>query len=723
MEEGRSIRNIIAGLMLLALTFGSCFYFGAAIYILFIGGVGALDFNSLNPSLSDFPYRLWPTIFDYIAHWWVNIDYYDSLTSMKLFFSLLSPFGIVGVIFWNIRKYLLKWRPFKQKESLHGDAKWADEKEIRKAGLRSKAGLLLGRDDKGFLIASGYQHALLFAPTGSGKGVGFVIPNLLFWEDSVIIHDIKLENYELTSGWRQKHLKQEVFCWSPANPEGISHCYNPIDWVSEKPGQMVDDVQKIANLLMPEQDFWVNEARSLFLGIVLYLLAVPDKIKSFGEVVRTMRSDDVVYNLAVVLDTMGKQIHPVGYMNIAAFLQKAEKERSGVISHMNSSLELWANPLIDTATATSDFNFMEFKKKKTTVYVGLTPDNLKRMEPLMQVFYQQATEFLCRHLPRDDEPYGVLFMMDEFPSLGKMEQFQTGIAYFRGYNVRLFLIIQDTEQLKGIYEEAGMNSFLSNSTYRITFAANNIDTANLISQLIGNKTVKQESLNRPKFMDLNPGARSLHISDTQRALLLPQEVIMLPRDEQILLIESTAPIKSKKIKFFEDKSFTKKIIDPIFIPTQEPFDPQKFAEAKKLERKQKELEENKAPEIDNVDSDADDVLDEDVSLKESDKETDDISDYVQKDKEKVFAEEDDTEEDDSDFDEDDDTEEDDSDFDEDDDTEEDDSDFDEDDDTEEDDSDFDEDDDTEEEDDDAFDDVDDTEEDELDQEKDTYKEK
>ncbi|MCV3769614.1 MAG: type IV secretory system conjugative DNA transfer family protein, partial [Wolbachia pipientis] len=362
----------------------------------------------------------------------------------------------------------------------------------------------------------------------------------------------------------------------PAQPDGIRHCYNPLEWISEKPGQMVDDVQKIANLIMPEQDFWQNEARSLFVGVVLYLLATPEKVKSFGEVVRTMRSDDVVYNLAVVLDTIGKSIHPVAYMNIAAFLQKADKERSGVISTMNSSLELWANPLIDTATATSDFNILDFKKKKVTVYVGLTPDNLNRLRPLMQVFYQQATEFLCRKLPLDDEPYGVLFLMDEFPTLGKMEQFQTGIAYFRGYRVRLFLIVQDTEQLKGIYEEAGMNSFLSNSTYRITFAANNIETANLISQLIGNKTVKQESLNKPKFLDFNPASRSLHISETQRALLLPQEIIMLPRDEQIILIESTYPIKSKKVLYYNDSVFTKRLFKPTHVPIQEPYDPSRI---------------------------------------------------------------------------------------------------------------------------------------------------
>lgn len=491
----------------------------------------------------------------------------------KIIAGTFVPFVIMLFLMFLFRAPLLDFRPFEKKESIHGDAKWASQADIRKAGLRSKEGMLLGVDRRGYFVAGGYQHTLLFAPTGSGKGVGFVIPNLLFWNDSVVVHDIKLENYELTSGYRSKKMKQKVFLWNAASPDGLSHCYNPLDWVSPKLGQQVDDVQKIANLLLPEQEFWQNEARSLCVGVMLYLLAVPDKPTTFGEVVRTLRSDDVVYNLAVVLDTIGNLIHPVAYMNIAAFLQKADKERSGVVSTLNSSLELWANPLIDATTAKSDFNFNMIKKDRTTIYVGLTPDNIDRLKPLMQIFYQQATQFLCKHMPKPDEPYGVMFMMDEFPTLGDMEQFRTGIAYFRGYKVRLFLIIQDTEQLKGIYEDSGMNSFLSNATYRVTFAANNIETAELISKMVGNKTVKQHSLNKPKFLDLNPGSRSVHESETQRALLLPQEVMNLPRDQQILLIESSPPIKSRKIFYFKDPFFTSRLLPPVDIPTQEPYDP------------------------------------------------------------------------------------------------------------------------------------------------------
>lgn len=520
---------------------------------------------------------------DYIAfwqYWWANRA---ALTSTDFLMYMFGPpaigFLTSLLLIFLMRAPLMDWRPMAKKETIHGDARWASEADIRKAKLRAKKGLILGvTGKKNYLIADDFQHILLFAPTGSGKGVGFVIPNLLFWQESVVCHDIKLENYELTSGWRQKE-GQEIFLWNPADPDGHSHCYNPLDWISEKPGQMVDDVQKICNLILPEQEFWQNEARSLMMGVILYLCAVDDKVTSFGEVVRTMRSDDVVYNLAVVLDTIGKKIHPVSYMNIAAFLQKADKERSGCISTLNSGLELWANPLIDATTARSDFNLQNLKKRKTTVYVGVTPDNLQRLEPLLKVFYQQATDFLTRHMPKPEEKHGVLFLMDEFPSLGEMPQFQIGIAYFRGYRVKLFLIVQDTQQLKGIYEEAGMNSFLSNSYYRITFSANNIETANMISQLIGNKTVKQESHNKPRFLDLNPASRTMHVSETQRALLLPQEVIGLPRDEQIILVESNPPIKTKKIFYFKDKFFTSRLLKEIPIPFQEPYDPRKKAKA------------------------------------------------------------------------------------------------------------------------------------------------
>jgi type IV secretion system protein VirD4 len=573
----RNIRNFTIISSLIIFVLATCFYITGTLVIVSINGKWDVIKKYYHLDLDKQFIYLFQTLAFYWKFYFAN---YSKLTAesynyfaTKLWLASLLPYSFLIILGWTFRAPLIDWRPFKKPESIHGDSRWANTKDIKKMGLRSKNGILLGKYNKKFLVADGFQHILLFAPTGSGKGVGFAIPNLLFWKDSAIVHDIKLENYELTSGWRQKNLKQKVILWNPADPDGISHCYNPMDWISKKPGKMVDDVQKICNFLLPEQEFWQNEARALLTGIMLYLVAAEDKPATLGEVVRTLRNDDVVYNLAVVLDTMGKKIHPVSYMNIASYLQKPDKERGSVTSTANSSLELWANPLIDTTTATSDFNLHEFKITPHTAYIGLTPDNITRLKPLMNMFYQQAAAFFTAKMPQPHEKHGVLMLMDEFPTLGKMEQFQAGIAYFRGYRVRLFLIIQDTEQLKGIYEESGMNSFLSNSTYRITFAANNMETANLISQLLGNKTAQQISYNKPKYLDLNPGARSLHVSETQRALLLPQEVIQLPRDEEIIVIESQPAIKAKKIFYFKEKFFTSRLLEKTKIPKQAPYMP------------------------------------------------------------------------------------------------------------------------------------------------------
>ena len=513
----------------------------------------------------------------FVSYWQFYLEYYNLIHfetkgffMPKLFVLTVVPYGTLLALIWVFREKIANLRPYKKGESLHGDAHWATSKEIKKAGLFHKEGLLMGQYKDGkYFIAKDYQHVLLFAPTGSGKGVGFVIPNLLFWRESVFVHDIKLENLMLTSGYRSKVLKQKVYAWVPAASNGLSHCYNPLDWISSNSGQMVDDVQKITSILIEKQEFWENEARALITGVILFLIADDTKPTSFGEVVRTLRSDDTAHMLASGLDVFGEKIHPVGYMNLAAFLQKADKERSGVISTANSRLDLWANPIVDKITSRSDFNIETFKHVPTTVYVGLTPDNIMRLRPLMSMFYQQASQFLTKHMPTPDEKYGVLFLMDEFPTLGKMEQFLSGIAYFRGYKVKLFLVVQDTQQLKGAYEDTGMNSFLSNSTYRVTYAANNIETAKLISELVGNKTVASESMSKPKYFDMNPTSRSISVQKAQRALLLPQEILQMDRKWQIILIEASSPIKCSKIFYYKDKFFTKRLMKQIELPKQD----------------------------------------------------------------------------------------------------------------------------------------------------------
>lgn len=502
-----------------------------------------------------------------------NLDQFALYKSyfIKVILSTTAPFITYGYYFFKYRSQIFEWQPFQQPESQHGDAHWATLKELKQAKLFEKKGMLLGKYKNQYLVEYSFQHCLLFAPTGSGKGVGFVIPNLLFWHESVIVHDIKLENYEKTSGYRFKVLKQKVFLWNPADQQGITHCYNPMDWVAKDAGGLVDDVQKIAKFLLPKEDFWVNEARSLVTGLMLYLYADKAKQTSLGETLRMIRSEDLPYTLAVVLDTLGGEIHPVSYMNLAAFLNKADKERSGVCSTASSALELWSNPFVDTATSKSHFDISKFRKEPNTLYVGISPNNIERLRPLLQIFYQQTGTIFTQKMPTKNEKIGVMMLLDEFPTLGEMNEIKVGIAYYRGYKVKVFLIVQDTDQLKDIYKDAGMNSFLSNCSFRITFAANNATTAKMISDLLGNKTVVSESASRPKYLDLNPGSRNVSINKNSRNLLMPQEIITLPRNEQIILIESKNPIKCNKIEYYKDKSFLKKLLPQTFVPKQTPY--------------------------------------------------------------------------------------------------------------------------------------------------------
>ncbi len=535
----------------------------------------------------DFPSQVIYIIDLFIRSWKIVISNFTKLGFSggtylipKLVIGSFLPVSIYAYIIYKFREPIFDWRPFKAPESQYGDAHWATPAEIKKAGLmHNGSGMTMGMYKGKLLVVdkTNCQHALLFAPTGSGKGVGFVLPNLLFWDDSVIVHDVKLENFEITSGYRTAKMHQKCYLWNPADQDGYTHCYNPMDFIAREYGKQVDDVMKITKFLLPKEEFWTNEGRALVTGIMLALLAMDDRPASMGEVLRTLRSDDVAYNIAVMLDTRGEFIHPTGYMNLAAYLQKPEKERGSVTSTAASSLDLWANPLVDAATMKSDFDIGQFRTVATSLFVGISPSNVMRLQPLLQIFYQQCASIFTKKMPdKKKEKHRVMMLLDEFPTLGKMDEIKAGIAYYRGYWVKLFLITQDTEQLKAIYEASGMNSFLSNCTYRITYAANNVDTAKYISDLLGKKTVvSQEEGSRPKYLDLNPGARQVSTKKSSRELLMPQEVIGLPKDEQIILIEANPPIRCKKVVYYKDKLFTSRLMKPISVPKQEPYIPKK----------------------------------------------------------------------------------------------------------------------------------------------------
>ena len=467
-----------------------------------------------------------------------------------LFRSFMMAFASSGVL---AAAFLLINPP-----AWYGDARWATALEIGRARLQKKRGLLLGKKGGKYLINDEPLHTLVAAPTRSGKGVGIVIPNLLSWNGSVVVLDIKKENYQLTAGYRQEY--QKVYMWSPMDAR--SACYNPFDFVSKKGPDRITDIQKLAQILLPRPEhgetMWVNEAQSLFLGVALLVLDSPKKMPpTLGQVYRILMADDRLTKIAEeALDN--PDLDTACHEALANYKNKAEKERSGVKSSLTSALALWANPNIDAATSRSDFDLRDFRRERSSVYVGVGQDQLLTLAPLLNMFFQQAVAELSKSLPDDNEPHEVLFLIDEFPMLGAMPTLQKGLALLAGYKIRIVLITQGLGQLDEIYGRQATEGILQNCALQVFFASNDDTTTNYISNRLGAKTVRVRS--RSQSQDWTSASTST--SYIARPLLPPEEVRRLDPKKAIIFKETARPILAEKVRYYEDGQLTKAAFSP-----------------------------------------------------------------------------------------------------------------------------------------------------------------
>ena len=470
-----------------------------------------------------------------------------------LLHSFLMAFATSGVF---AASFLLFSRP-----AWYGDARWANVWEISKAKLGAKTGVVVGKHGGKYLINNEPVHTLVTAPTRSGKGVGLVIPNLLSWPGAVLVLDIKKENYGITAGFRRKH--QPVYMWAPMDEE--SHRYNPLDFISSDPSLRVTELQKLATNLIPHsgrgETMWVEEARSLFIGLVLLVLDDKDVPHTIGQVYRTLMSETDLYQVATMALEQDRTVDPLCRRLLANFKNKADKERSGVKSNLTAALSLWANPTIDAATSASDFDLRSFRRKPATVYVGVGQDQLLTLAPLLNLFFQQAVSELSQAVPGKDEPYQVLFLIDEFAMLGAMPTLATGLALLAGYNIRIMLIIQGLGQLEEIYSRTGTESILQNCSLQIFFASNDDSTTNHVSKRLGTKTVKTHS--RSSSEGWKTTSSTSHIA---RPLLSPEEVRRLDSKKALIFKETTRPILADKIRYYADNLFTRRLFTAPVVP-------------------------------------------------------------------------------------------------------------------------------------------------------------
>lgn len=463
----------------------------------------------------------------------------------------------------------------KPRKSLHGNARFANAVDIRRAGLLTGDGdgIVLGRKGGQFLTAglAQFPHVMLAAPTGSGKGVGVVIPNLLNWNHSVIVLDIKQENWTLTAGFRQKH-GHEVYLFDPASPQRRTHRWNPLGYIRDAEGLRVDDIQKIGNIIFPDVDgtdpIWSASCRSLFLGLVLYIMETPGVPLTLGQVAREAFAD-TENRLIDIINERRVARNPLSVLCESALLDyanTADDTRTSIRKTFTSRLELFLNPILDAATSDNDFDLNAIRRRNISIYIGITPDNLGRLAPLVNLFFQQVVDLNTRELPEHNKKLTrqCLLLLDEFKSLGKLPLIVDAIAFLRGYGVRLLPIFQSPSQIREVYGEEAAKTFFQNHAVRISYTPADIASATEISNELGNTTVKSASRSRPDFF--SQGSRSVSDSEQSRALLLPQEVMELSMDEILVFARDCKPVRGEKIRWYKDDLFKSRVLEPPSVP-------------------------------------------------------------------------------------------------------------------------------------------------------------
>ena len=452
----------------------------------------------------------------------------------------------------------------------YGSARWANAQDIRQAGLTQPAGVFLGQHDRQYLRHEGPEHVLTFAPTRSGKGVGLVVPTLLSWPASAVIHDIKGENWQITAGWRSRFSHCLLF-----NPtDAKSAAYNPLLEV-RRGAHEVRDVQNIADILVdPEgalekRNHWEKTSHALLVGAILHVLyAGADKtLRGVANFLSDPASPfELTLHRMMTTPHLGDGPHPVVASAAREVLNKSDNERSGVLSTAMSFLGLYRDPTVAEVTSRCDWRIADLiaAEHPVSLYLVVPPSDISRTKPLIRLILNQIGRRLTESLDGSDgiaRRHKLLLMLDEFPALGRLDFFETALAFMAGYGIRSFLIAQSLNQIDKAY---GQNhSILDNCHVRVTFATNDERTAKRISETLGTATELRAQRNYAGHR-LAPWLGHLMVSrqETARPLLTPGEVMQLPPDEAVVMVSSVAPIKAKKLRYYADANFKRRVLPP-----------------------------------------------------------------------------------------------------------------------------------------------------------------
>lgn len=542
---------------------------GIAIVIIGIpwaSGVTFLHVNGADPALAG-PFSI-------IEYWKLYAHSSEKFVRVSVQLCAIGPWALLaGFIGWAVIA--------KQNRPLHGAARFANTAEIRKAGLLDPKGgldktILVGKKNGRYLTYGGYQFVILAAPTRSGKGVGIVVPNCLNYSDSLVVLDIKGENFDITSGFRAKH-GQKVYLFAPFDEAGVTHRYNPLEYISDDPAQRLGDIDAIGTALYSggnqNDKFWSENAKDLFRGLCLFVLERKDLPKTFGEILRQASGkgkplkEYIFEELKKAQDTG----HPFSNACIDCLnrmLSNSENTLAGIVATFGTPLLIFQNPRVDLATSANDFDLREVRRELMSIYFKMPPNKLKEGSVLVNLFFDQLLNLNTRVLPSQDKTlkHQCLVLLDEMTSIGKVAMIAQAVSYMAGYNMRLLTIIQNKSQLEDVYGKAGALTLLSNHALMVMYAPSPTvqSDAQEYSEMLGYETVKSRS--RTSSMQ----SSSTSTSDQRRALMLPQEIRELGQTREIVSLENCKPILCDKIRYYEHPDFTCRAhLPPPSIPKQD----------------------------------------------------------------------------------------------------------------------------------------------------------
>lgn len=471
-------------------------------------------------------------------------------------------FGTVGFGVLGLGGLALAWT-WKQTRDDYGSAHWQTKAELRKndmlqdPGQGFVCGKLGAPNSKGAFISSRtIPHVMMVAPTRAGKGVGFVIPNLLSFAGSVVVLDVKGENFDKTSRLRALN-GDEVYRFSPFDWANATHRYNPLARIAKAPSfaQRFTEASILADLFLDKDnktlDTFSEAGKSIF--VAACLLAIQRGNANLGEVNRIVSGGE--YKNAqykIYAEEAEEDVLRELWTNASS--ASSRLLTSNIQALMTAGLKQWDNPAVRSATDASDFDFATFRKTPQSLYIAVSEDHIATLAPLLRLMFADLIASIRLNEPGPDEPWPVMMMIDEFQQMGAMPYLERAIHSLASYGGRVAMIAQSLASLDRIYGPEGRESLENGAGLKLYITPRDQRTVKEVSAAVGSTT--REAVTRMYGRNKGfLGATSTSARLEERPLLSETEARLMDPDEVIVLASPQHPIKVQRIKYYDDPLF------------------------------------------------------------------------------------------------------------------------------------------------------------------------